>query len=428
MIILGAGLAGLSAAYHSDGLVYEKEDTAGGTCRSVNRNGYTFDFGIHVLHTKNDYVLNLFIKKLGVSLYSKNRQAWIYSRGVFTKYPFQVNTYGLPDDIKRECVEGFKLAYAKRKKITGGFDNYEDWVYCNFGKGIAEHFYLPYSEKFWTIPAKRMGIDWLDVRVPIPKLRDVVEGSRRIIKKEFGPNALFRYPKKGGIESLPVSFLGGLKNRIHFGKKAVRVDILKKSIEFSDGTKTLYDKLVSTIPAPDFINAVKEGQLSSGAAMAVKALKCNSILCVNIGVRRLQANKFHWIYYPEDKYCFFRISFPKNFSGLMAPKNCFSVSAEIAYSSERSIKKNNITDRVIKDLIGVKILKAQDRIEFIDVQDIKYGYPIYTHDRAKNMKVINSFLKEHGIYTAGRYGRWEYQWMDDAVLDGKRAIEEVLNK
>ena len=44
------------------------------------------------------------------------------------------------------------------------------------------------------------------------------------------------------------------------------------------------------------------------------------------------------------------------------------------------------------------------------------------------MKTIEAFLKRFDVYLAGRYGRWEYQWMDDAILDGKRVAEEINNK
>ena len=57
LIILGGGLAGLSAGYHSNGIIFEKNKTIGGHAISNSKNGFTFDEGIHVLHTKNQYVL-----------------------------------------------------------------------------------------------------------------------------------------------------------------------------------------------------------------------------------------------------------------------------------------------------------------------------------------------------------------------------------
>ena len=92
-LILGGGLAGLSACYHGDGVVYEKDITDGGHARSHSSDGFIFDEGIHVLHTSNEYILSL-CEDLGVNLEMKDRDAWIHSHGVMTRYPFQANTYG----------------------------------------------------------------------------------------------------------------------------------------------------------------------------------------------------------------------------------------------------------------------------------------------------------------------------------------------
>ena len=58
-LILGGGLAGLSAGYHSNGTIFEKKSRVGGHAKSHKIDGYIFDEGIHVLHTSNKYVLNL---------------------------------------------------------------------------------------------------------------------------------------------------------------------------------------------------------------------------------------------------------------------------------------------------------------------------------------------------------------------------------
>lgn len=49
VVILGAGLAGLSSAYHLDAdyEIYEKESEVGGLCRSRSVNGFVFDYAVH---------------------------------------------------------------------------------------------------------------------------------------------------------------------------------------------------------------------------------------------------------------------------------------------------------------------------------------------------------------------------------------------
>jgi len=88
IFILGAGLAGLSAAWHlqKDGLgcqIFEKESEVGGLCRSKNINGFTFDYDGHLLHFKHSYTFNLIKSLLKNNLFEHQRNAWIYSRAFF---------------------------------------------------------------------------------------------------------------------------------------------------------------------------------------------------------------------------------------------------------------------------------------------------------------------------------------------------------
>jgi len=419
MVILGAGLTGLSAAFHGRGTVFEKEKEIAGTCRSVRGEGFTFDLGIHVLHSANPYILNLLLRNNTAGLVNRRRSAWIYSRDTLTKYPFQANTFGLSKKIRQECVSGFADALRKPDRI---FDNYEDWIYGVFGKGIAKHFYLPYSEKFWTVKTRELTTNWMDARVPRPRLEQVIAGAASIQKEEFGPNALFRYPKSGGIRRI-AGILINKNTKILLGKEAQRIDIAAKKVYFVDGTDISYDNLVSTVPLTVlcrmFNRAPKE------VIDAACGLRHNSVLCVNLGVRREDISPHHWIYFPEDKFAPFRVSFPANFAKSMAPKGWSSIQAEISYSRMKPLKYRDVVEKVINDLIRARIIKPKDKVRLINTKDIQYAYVIYDHDRLRNLDIIRAYLRKYNIYSAGRYGRWEYLWMDDAILSGKNVLKEI---
>lgn len=421
-VILGAGLAGLSAAYHGGGRVYEKSDIVGGACISPHIDGYTFDLGIHVLHTKNQYVLKLLQQDLGLTLDQQTRAAQVYSFNTLTRYPFQANTFGLPIPIAKECLTSFIEVWCKRKdRDNQVFANYEDWIKATFGTGTARHFMIPYSQKFWTVPPKQMTTDWMDVRIPVPTLDEVVEGALTDQKRGFGPNAAFRYPPAHGFAAIPNGFVkSGVT--VNLNKEAIRIDLSKKQVEFSNGIIDKYDVLISTIPIPELVRLLDAPQEIISAA---KQLRYNSIMCVNLGINREKITNSHWIYYPEKKYCFFRISFLMNFARSMAPAGKSSISAEVAYSPNHPIDKDKIAKTVIKNLIEAKVLRAQDKIELVDLRDIKYAYVIYDHNRKENLSRIKNFFKKYSVILAGRYGSWEYQWTDDAILDGKKATEEA---
>src|SRR4030066_102850 len=112
IVVLGAGLAGLSTAWHLQrkGIacqVFEKEPEAGGLCRSKNINGFIFDCDGHVLHFRHRYTLDLVRSLLGNNLIRHKRNASVYYRDRYVRYPFQANLYGLPTGVVRECLLAF---------------------------------------------------------------------------------------------------------------------------------------------------------------------------------------------------------------------------------------------------------------------------------------------------------------------------------
>jgi hypothetical protein len=41
---------------------------------------------------------------------------------------------------------------------------------------------------------------------------------------------------------------------------------------------------------------------------------------------------------------------------------------------------------------------------------------------------IFAFLEEHGIHSCGRYGRWTYNSMEDALIDGRQVAATIDSK
>jgi len=418
IVILGGGLAGLSAAFHCGGMVFEASSSPGGTCSSPEKQGYVFDLGIHVLHTRDSYVLSLLRRDLGVDLFEQPRRAWIQSYGAKTRYPFQANLFGLPVSLVKECLVAFIETYCRRRYQSDiECSNYEEWIREAFGDGIAERFMIPYSEKFWTVHPRELTTDWLDIRIPMPALSDVIEGALTSNDKGFGPNAVFKYPRRGGIAALPMA-LARSGVRLRCSCRAVRVDLERKTVEFANGERCRYKVLVSTIPLPEL---VRISHPSSQAAAQVDGLRHTSIYCVNLGIKHPHVNPEHWIYFPESRYAFFRISFPHNFAPGLTPPGRSSISAEMSYSSHAPLDKGEAAGRVVEDLVDAGIISGWDDIEMVDCRDVPYGYVIYDHKRRNTVDAIKGFFSGYDVLCAGRYGSWEYQWMDDAILDGRGA-------
>ncbi|MFA5144815.1 MAG: FAD-dependent oxidoreductase [Candidatus Omnitrophota bacterium] len=421
VIILGAGLAGLSAAWHlrkkgCDCRVFEKESQVGGLCRSKQINGFTFDCDGHLLHFKSPYAFKLVKALLGDNLAEHQRNAWVYSQGRFTRYPFQANLYGLPPAVVKECLLGFIRAsrgsHCKDKKDV----NFLRWMQQTFGRGIARHFMVPYNNKFWTVPSEELTCEWLDGFIPVPLLEQVIQGARKESRGQFGYNARFWYPKRGGINQVPLA-LAQEARHIYTNCPVTEIDLAKKEIKIGPKTKERFDFLISTIPLPEIPNIINT--LPNNVTHFFGKLRWNSIFNLNLGLEKNDGLRRHWVYYPEEKICFFRIGFPHNFSSSVAPEGKGSMYIEVSYSQNKRVDKNNIAARVRKDLARAGMLTGFGRICAEDVNDIKYGYPIYDINYHEARARILKFLARNNIYACGRYGSWRYMSMEDVILQGK---------
>lgn len=423
MIILGAGLAGLSAAYHlPDAVVFERGRRVGGHAKSVARDGFIFDEGIHVLHTKNEFVLGLLAGAANANLVEHEREAWIYHYGVLTRYPFQANTFGLPVDIVKECLLGF----IENTFPVDRVQTYEDWLYYQFGRGICERFMVPYSIKFWGVHPRELTTEWVAVRHPRPSLDEVLTGALGDQKRGFGVNARFRYPERGGFSAIGEALADAVgRDRIRFGHRVTRIDVERRAIEFNEGESVhRYDRVISTLPLPDVVRMIPTAP--DGVRAAAAQLRTNSIFVVNLGIDRPHVSDHHWVYYPEADYSFFRISFPMNFAADCAPPGASSIACEVAYGNRRPIDRERAVDRVIADLRRSNVVSRDDRVVFQDTIDIPYAYVVYDEARRPAVDVIHQYLAAHGIDSCGRYGDWSYLWSDEAILSGRAAARGVL--
>ena len=108
VVVAGAGPTGLSAAYHlgENSMLIEANSEVGGWCRSIEEGGFTFDYAGHIMFSADPYVHQMYNLLLGDNVHWQDREAWVYSKNVFTRYPFQGSLYGLPADVVKECIVG----------------------------------------------------------------------------------------------------------------------------------------------------------------------------------------------------------------------------------------------------------------------------------------------------------------------------------
>ena len=419
--ILGAGLAGLSAAHHLDGghMILEKDRQVGGLCKSVNISGYVFDYAPHILFTRDDYVRTLFEGLLKGNLYRHTREAYIYLEDVYVRYPFEANLNALPEAIIQECIDGVM------NRETTEPTNFEEWIYTTFGDGIAKHYMIPYNRKIWKYDLSRMNIGWIRGRVPSPSVEEMKRGAAGTLNKDYGPNVEFMYPKHGGIGALANQLSRGLN--VSTSSEAVEVkpsgaEVRVRYRKEGEIREVSSEKVISSIPLPELVGILHDPP--EGVVKAADSLVYNSLVCVNIGVKRPDVIDKHWLYFPEEEFIFNRMSFPMNFSEHTTPRGRSSILVEVTHR-KAYLDLEGIRDRVIEDLKKTSIITERDEIEVCDTSAFKYAYVIYDLDHEKNVGVIHDYLNRSNIIPIGRFGEWEYLNMDKAILSGKNAALRV---
>lgn len=452
-LIIGGGPTGLSAAYHSgaDTVLLERNATVGGWCRSLNDAGFTFDYAGHIMFSNDPYVLKLYDILLGDNQHWQMREAWVYSKQVFTRYPFQGALYGLPPEVIKECIVGAidarygnlastceagtvedccadgtsDVANAGTSARQEKTQSFEEFIYKVWGSGIAKHFAIPYNKKLWTVPLSEMETSWLGGRVPLPDLGEIIDGALQPVARPMGPNARFGYPRKGGFQSLVSGFLPHIKGKVELNADVVQVLPKEHAVALADGRRFLYENLISTMPLPELIKLIG-AEAPDEVRAAAHGLRHISIRCVNIGIARTNVTDKHWIYYPEDS-IFHRIFVQGNASPECNAPGGFGFTCEISYSPWKPlpIDGDALIQRCIDDCIAVGMINADDKVLVANQVDMPYAYVVYDHQRARNVAVVRAWLEQHDIVLAGRYSEWEYYNSDHAFLAGRKAADAV---
>lgn len=421
IVILGAGVSGLSAGYHlklkgMDSLIFEKNQSYGGLCDNFAIDGFRFDKFVHFSHTQNNYVLKLF--RQSSDYYSYSPKSSNYYHGFWLKHPAQNNLYPLEASEKVKIILDFLNApkYNQPK-------NYEEWLRSAYGVYFSKKFPEVYTRKYWTLEAKCLNTSWIENRMYRPKLEEVLYGAMSEDTKTFYYATEMRYPKKGGYKSF-LKYIADFNN-IQFNKEVVKIDINNKKIYFQDNTSEKYDILISSIPLPELIRMVS--YVPEEVKHASQMLSFTSGYLVSLGLKRVRSMENLWFYIYDEDILPSRIYFPHLKSSDNVPENFSSLQAEIYFSNFKPLNmgENEILENTIQQLISIGLFSNEDII-VKDIRKEKYANVIYDHNIQKARKIVHDFLKKQDIHYIGRFGEWAYLWSDQSLMSGKIAADKIF--
>lgn len=438
-VILGAGPTGLGAGYRlrergeGDFEIYERAGQIGGLATSFqDPKGYTWDVSGHIIFSGYKYFNDLLDKLLGKEGVRRiDRESWIKFEDRYVRYPFQNHLSSLPEEAMLECLVG--LVESQTIDRDRAFQNFEEWVYARFGSGVAKHFMVPYNLKVWSTPLNRMGFYWIAERVSVVDWKKALEATLAPKNTEWGPNATFGYPATRGTVGLWLAFLPHLGDRVRLQKRMTCVDERKREIRFSDGTVRTFDRLLTTLPLEAFV--ARLAHAPEAVRDASRRLLFNRLFSVGIGLKRPSPSSKNWIYFPNPKTPFYRMTYLSNYSPDIVPGGDTSrycaLLTETTYSRFRPLPEGDFVRAVLDGLVAEDILSPKD-LDLVDSTFLihaAHAYPIPSVDRDEALAVIQDYLEKHEIYSRGRFGSWKYEIgnQDHSLMQGVELVDRWLD-
>ncbi len=410
-IIIGAGMSGLSyAAFcgHDDYLIIEQSDKIGGYCKTTERNGFVWDYSGHFFHFKDKDIEQFVAQGIPAEdLLTIHKNTQIRYKDRLVDYPFQMNIHQLPQQEFIDCL--YDLFVNPIKDYT----NFQEMLYAKFGKSIADKFLIPYNSKLYACDLNTLDKDAMGRFFPYAEKEQIVRNFKAANNDTY--NATFVYPKHGAIQ-----YVNSLAS--HVNKEAIRLNTSIVAIEPKDhmvvlnsGGKIHYDRLISTVPFPKLMELTGEAIPPS--------LSWNQVLVFNIGFDKQGLDTTnHWIYFPENKYCFYRVGF---YSNILSNEKC-SLYVELGFDKHAKVRPEDWYERILHDLQEAKIISDDMKVAAYETIIMNPAYVHVSAEAAELVAAKKEQLAQDEIYSIGRYGSWTYCSIEDNIKEAK-ALAANLN-
>ena len=405
-LILGAGPAGLTFANllkrfrpEVSFLVLEKEEEAGGLCRSKDVDGSPLDIGGgHFLDVRrpkvNDFLFS-FLPKEEWNEYERDSRITMGSYEI--GHPFEANIWQMPQNeqvkyLKSIALAGCNLGVPKPEKFV-------DWITWKLGERIAEEYMLPYNGKMFGGELDQLGTYWLD-KLPNVSFEETLLSC--LNRKPYGTqpgHARFYYPKKYGYGELWLRMARELGDRVKYDCAVSEIDLAQKKVTCRNGENYTAKRIITTIP---WTSVSSYQGCSEEFETWVRSLKHTGT-----EIRYVADNletEAHWIYVPDEKKAHHRILVRSNFC-----------EGSKGYWLETNLNRLGIADQT------GEAVATGEQTAFPN----EYTYPLNTIGKPETMKKLLTYAKERDLIGLGRWGEHEHYNSDRTVERAMELFESI---
>lgn len=434
IIILGAGVAGLSAAYfltksgRHDVTVLENSDKIGGMCASFSKNGFTLDFGPHKMYSTIPGILDELVALMGDRIHRLPKKNRIFLNGSYLEYPLKLGNLlsVMGPWLFMKISLGFSL-----EKCLGFIPREEAGSYAvfmsrTFGGPAYRLIFEPLADKVWGDP-ESLHPDMARIRVPALNTRDLILRILKLKSENENTSAsFFYYPRKGFGD-----FPDRLREEIEKNGGKILTGTILHSIGQKDNAinrltftvngqkrEISCDRLISSIPLghlADYLFPDSAGQ---------EHLAARNLILVYIFVDQPKVLEDHWVFFPEKKFVFSRLSEQKNMSEGIGPAESTVLCCDLTCEENSdiwSLPSENVIATCISQLADAGIIKDQNIIR----QDCfvirkPHFYPRYDLNYLEKINRMTGRLKKIiNLIPTGRLGMFNYNNSDHCFDMGK---------
>ena len=483
LVVIGAGPAGLTAAYEIlvksgewNVTILEASPFIGGISRTIERNGNYFDIGPHRFFSKSDEVNALWNKLMPLQgapakddialnrkcslaeggpdpektdrvMLRRHRLTRIFYLKHFFDYPISIKpaTF-LAMGLVRTWKAGWSYLYSAFFKRPE--KSLEDFYINRFGKVLYSMFFEDYTEKLWGIHPSKIDPSWGAQRVKGLSLWKAIlnvfipKGGR----KETSLIEEFSYPKLGAGHFW-TALADEIKAKgweIRHGAKVVGFETdggSVRAVVTSGGERIPCDAVFSSMPVKDLVSSL--GSAPEEVARIAAELPYRDLITVTLMVDKLAIRndtKFPtlgqyipdvWIYVQERAVRMGRLEIYNNFSPYMVDDPAKHVLFSVEYFCSEGdafwrMDDKSFIDKCIDELKVAGLISDETKIlDSVHTRTLK-AYPAYFGSYAQFGKVREWLDGFSNLYCIGRNGQHRYNNMDHSMLCGMEAARALL--
>lgn len=449
VVIIGAGPAGLTAAYELQKrskahrpIVLEASDAVGGIARTESYKGFRFDIGGHRFFTKVKEVEALWHEVGGQDFVLRPRLSRIFYRGKYYDYPLKI--FNALSNMGPVEASRIMMSYMKwRLRPHPEEENFEQWVTNRFGRRLFDHFFRSYTEKVWGIPCAEIRADWAAQRIKNLSLTKAVLNALTGANDTTSLIEEFEYPRLGPGQMWErfrdkVRENGGevrMKNAVtrvfREGNRVTAVEVVEASGAEPRTRRIAADWFVNSMAVKDLIRAF-DPPPPPEVTDAADRLNYRDFLIVTLILDHPDPFPDNWIYIHAPEVSVGRIQNFRSWSPDMVPDpGKASIGMEYFCHEGDGLWASADADLIAlasRELDYLGLAKPESVVDGAVIRQPK-AYPVYDGAYREALDTVQRWLLTlENFQTVGRNGMHRYNNQDHSMLTAMLAARNITGE